>query len=133
MPGEDQGRADGEIQRQQRLGGREAPAGQDDLRQLLEGTAAGGDSGGPAFINGQIAGVVSGGIEYLDTDSDPLWRRSYGNSEFYTRVSAYADWIDMMTQSTSAEFLVNDVPLDPVTGLPLATGDQKWSSVASGL
>ncbi len=96
-----------------------------------EGTSSHGDSGGPAFINGQIAGVVSGGVEYAPADSDDItFNVSYGTVGFHTRVSAYADWIDMIAQSTSGEFLVNDVPLDPATGEPLASGNQKWSSVA---
>ncbi|HUT91971.1 MAG TPA: proprotein convertase P-domain-containing protein [Thermoguttaceae bacterium] len=100
-----------------------------------EGTSSHGDSGGPTFINGMIAGVVSGGSEYLPADSDAIsFNVSFGTVGFHTRVSAYADWIDMITQSTSGEFLVNDVPTapDPITGLPVAqpTGNQKWSSAA---
>ncbi len=96
-----------------------------------EGAAAHGDSGGPAFIDGLVAGVASFIMDYTASDIDGIpFNASFGSAGFYVRVSAYADWIDMMTQSTSPEFLVNDVPLDPVTGLPMPTGDQKWSSVA---
>ncbi len=96
-----------------------------------EGSSSHGDSGGPAFINGMIAGVVSGGVEYAPADSDATtFNVSFGTVGFHTRVSAYADWIEMIAQSTTGEFLVNDVPLDPTTGAALASGNQKWSSAA---
>ncbi len=101
----------------------------------LESSAAHGDSGGPAFINGVIAGVVSGGVEYTNADSTPdeVADVSYGTVGLYTRVSAFADWIDAIAQSTSSEFLVNENEVDATTGEVLVdnqTNDQKWSSVA---
>ena len=94
-----------------------------------------GDSGGPALINGVIAGVVSGGAEYVSADSDDIaYNVSYGDVGFYTRISAFADWIDAVAQSTSSEFLVNVNTIDPTDGVTVLvdnqTNDQMWSSVA---
>jgi subtilisin-like proprotein convertase family protein/secreted trypsin-like serine protease len=101
---------------------------------LREGTAARGDSGGPSFLNGVITGVVSGGIEYAPADVDGIAGNiSYGDIAWYTRVSAFAEWIDQIAQSTSSEFLVNANVLDPITGDLLVdnqTNDQMWSTVA---
>jgi secreted trypsin-like serine protease len=56
---------------------------------------ASGDSGGPTFIEGAIAGVSSftlGG--FFPVDIDPFFNRSFGEFGFDTRVSTYASWID---------------------------------------
>lgn len=55
-----------------------------------------GDSGGPTFINGLIAGIISDGIRYpfpSETDNIP-YNSSYGEIGFDTRVSHYANYID---------------------------------------
>lgn len=63
-----------------------------------EGLIAPGDSGGPAFINGQIAGVasytasLSRGSDHPDIDSAN--NRSFGELGFWQRVSYYQQWID---------------------------------------
>ena len=86
-----------------------------------EGSSAHGDSGGPAFIKSRIAGVTSGGMEHVSTDSDAIpFNVSFGTTGWFTRVSYFADWIDSLTESSGAEFLVNDT----------IANDQKWSSVA---
>jgi hypothetical protein len=85
-----------------------------------EGSSSFGDSGGPSFINGQIAGIVSGGVELASADVDGVpGNVSFGVIGFHTRVSAFADYIDSIVQSSGGEFLVNDT----------TDGDQKWSSV----
>lgn len=60
----------------------------------LEGVGAEGDSGGPLMIEVEgkpyVAGVGSY-AEFIDAEGD---EGSYGILDFYTRVSAYADWID---------------------------------------
>ena len=75
---------------------------------VFEVNAAPGDSGGPTFIDGQIAGVTSGGIGYSDenenkqrdagdlvrTDVNNETDSSFGEISIDTRVSAFADWID---------------------------------------
>ncbi|MFH1921845.1 MAG: trypsin-like serine protease, partial [Planctomycetota bacterium] len=99
-----------------------------------EGAAAHGDSGGPAFIDGVVVGVASFILDYAGTDIDGApFNASFGSAGFYTRVSAYSDWIGSLIQSTGSEFLVNDARfVDPITGLPTTagTGGQKWSAVA---
>lgn len=59
-----------------------------------------GDSGGPSFINGQVAGVVSYGFSPFDfadspvTDIDEETNSTFGEFSSDTRVSFFADWID---------------------------------------
>jgi hypothetical protein len=73
--------------------------GRHDLGQgLAEGLIASGDSGGPAFINGQVAGIASytanlnlGSIE-PDIDTQP--NSSFGEQAAWQRISAYQQWID---------------------------------------
>jgi len=62
--------------------------------------SARGDSGGPTFINGQIAGVVSGGATY-STDNNGKTDSSFGELSFDTRVSYYASFIDSIVGTTS--------------------------------
>jgi len=87
--------------------------------------AAPGDSGGPSFINGLIAGVTSyrsysPGAAY---DVVPGLNSSFGDSGGDVRVSLFASWIDAIVGGSSPEFLVNSI----------VDGDQKWSSVAMDL
>lgn len=63
-----------------------------------EGLIAQGDSGGPALIEGQIAGVASylaalpaGGVE---TDVDAWLNSSYGELGFWQSVNYFGQWID---------------------------------------
>jgi len=79
-----------------------------------------GDSGGPTFINGLIAGVASFGVGIPATDVDGVTDFGFGEAAFETRVSDYAPWIDQITSGTTAETLVNQ----------FTTGMQEWSSVA---
>lgn len=83
-------------------------AAQDALGQLIyssglgqgqsEGLNSRGDSGGPAFINGQLAGIASytaslaRGSQHPDIDS--VSNSSYGEIGFWQRVSHYQQWID---------------------------------------
>jgi len=69
----------------------------------LEVGIASGDSGGPGFIDGQIAGVHSFGFTYScggagsptnGADFTCGLDSSYGEMSGDTRVSTYADWID---------------------------------------
>lgn len=66
-----------------------------------------GDSGGPSFINNQIAGVVSYGvspIEYFEgetTDIDEETNSSFGEFSSDTRVSFYAAWIDSVAGTST--------------------------------
>lgn len=63
-----------------------------------EGLISRGDSGGPAFIGGQVAGIASytaslekGG---LHPDIDDKANSSFGEIASWQRVSAYQEWID---------------------------------------
>ena len=62
----------------------------------LEGFAAPGDSGGPLFIGNRIAGITSAGFETRFLGGSPEFE--FGEDASTTRVSAFADWIDMWTQ-----------------------------------
>ncbi|MEM9245090.1 MAG: hypothetical protein AAGA67_05030, partial [Cyanobacteria bacterium P01_F01_bin.153] len=66
--------------------------------------AAGGDSGGPAFINGQIAGIASygGSPESPGADLTPTNDTSFGEFFGDTRVSFYQGWIDVTLAQSNA-------------------------------
>lgn len=83
-------------------------AAQDALGQLIgnvdpglgakEGMVSPGDSGGPAFIDGHVAGIA-GYIASLSTgathpDLDNASNSSFGELGFWQRVSAHQQWID---------------------------------------
>ncbi|MGL6284243.1 MAG: trypsin-like serine protease, partial [Microcoleaceae cyanobacterium] len=64
-----------------------------------------GDSGGPAFINGKIAGITSDGIGQdagvtTDVDNVDIPNSSFGEFSFDNRVSIYANWIDSIVNNT---------------------------------
>ncbi len=61
----------------------------------LEVMAAPGDSGGPSFIGGQIAGIASFRYSYGSSfgDIDNAINSSFGEMGGDTRVSSYAAWI----------------------------------------
>ncbi|MUG91527.1 trypsin-like serine protease [Scytonema sp. UIC 10036] len=66
---------------------------------LDEINSAPGDSGGPTFINGLIAGITSFGVCYgypdcSGSDIDNILNSSFGEFSGDTRVSTYANWID---------------------------------------
>ncbi len=108
-----------------------------------EAITAPGDSGGPTFINGQIAGVCSWGTDF---DGDESF--GPGNYQVDVRVSAYVDWVnEIILGGLGSEFLVNtDLHTAVVEGEEddaededetLTTlddawtrGNQIWSSVA---
>ena len=65
---------------------------------LDEGLISSGDSGGPAFIEGKIAGVASYTASLhrdgIDPDIDTEGNSSYGEIAAWQRVSHYQQWID---------------------------------------
>ncbi|MBN2217026.1 MAG: trypsin-like serine protease [Pirellulales bacterium] len=97
-----------------------------------------GDSGGPCFINGLIAGITSGGLPNFSVNTDANSTEldsSFGEVSIDVRISSYASWIDSIVGGgnngsdsgtgnaqlfASSEFLVNNT----------IDGDQKWSDVA---
>ncbi|WP_293154913.1 trypsin-like serine protease [Okeania sp. SIO2C9] len=70
----------------------------------LEANSTQGDSGGPAFINGQIAGITSYGFssstDGIDVDQID-GNSNFGEYSVDTRVSAYASFIDEIINSSS--------------------------------
>ncbi|MGI6402214.1 MAG: hypothetical protein ACOX0A_08925 [Thermoguttaceae bacterium] len=108
-----------------------------------EAITAPGDSGGPSFINGQIAGVCSFGSDFTgDGSFGP------GNYQVDVRVSAYVDWINsVILGGLGDEFLVNtdqavsvnaavggadDDEATIITSDFWQKGNQIWSSVSCG-
>ncbi len=63
-----------------------------------EANTAPGDSGGPSFVNGRIAGVTSYGI---------LPNSAFGDISYNARVSPFAGWID--SYLSAGHFLVVDM------------------------
>lgn len=65
---------------------------------ILEGVIAPGDSGGPAFINGQVAGLASyvASLSKLGAhpDVDSVTNSSFGEVAAWQRMSVYQQWID---------------------------------------
>ncbi len=84
---------------------------------LNEVMTAKGDSGGPGFVDGKIAGVTSGGhfLQWGDGYSTPA-----GSYAWDVRVSGYVDWIDAILTGGGRQFRVNQT----------TTGNQLWSDVA---
>jgi hypothetical protein len=85
---------------------------------LQEVSSTSGDSGGPNFINGQIAGVVSGGAAASGPDTTDIdggiINSSFGELSFDTRVSFFQDWIDSIVGNIFNDGLN---PGDPITGV----------------
>lgn len=78
--------------------------GQRDLGlSVWEGMISSGDSGGPAFIDGKIAGIASYGsvlaTRSIDPDIDLSLNSSFGELGFWQRVSVHQQWIDQMLRS----------------------------------
>ena len=74
-----------------------------------EVNSAVGDSGGPTFIDGKVAGITSYGFGAnadVTTDTDNKVNSTFGEISVDTRVSAYGDWVDG----------VIGVPLETVAG-----------------
>lgn len=77
-----------------------------DLGQSLnEGFLGSGDSGGPAFLDGQIAGIASytASLSYgsIKSDVNDKSDSSFGEVAGWQRLSAYQQWID---QSLRAQY-----------------------------
>jgi secreted trypsin-like serine protease len=68
-----------------------------------EGLITSGDSGGPAFINGKIAGIASyvASLNYgsVHPDIDSTQNSSYGEVAAWQRVSAYKQMIDQAVRA----------------------------------
>ena len=71
-----------------------------------EGMIASGDSGGPSFIDGLLAGVATSVIGLssaaIDPDVDDIQNSSFGEVGAWQRVSSFQQWID---QSLRREYI----------------------------
>ena len=94
-----------------------------------EVNSAPGDSGGPTFIDGKIAGITSYGFgknSGVKTDVDSSTNSSFGEFSIDTRVSAYTNWIDqILNSSTSNSASSHDFNQDGNT-------DILWHNTANG-
>lgn len=76
-----------------------------------ESAMAHGDSGGPAFLNGKIAGIssfmLSPGVS--PPDSDHSFNQSFGEFWWGTRVSTFVPWIESLPTISGAFDLVLDM------------------------
>ena len=98
---------------------------------LNEANTAGGDSGGPGFINGKIASVTSFGLSFGQfgpgpyPDIDNSLNSSFGEYAGFTDVSYQYDWIQSEMDLASLDPTVagpNVVAPEPGTNVLLATG-----------
>lgn len=99
----------------------------------FEVNIASGDSGGPGFVDGLVAGIHSygRGFEGLP-DVKPGTNSSFGEIAVDTRVSAYADWIDSVTGVQVADEDGSNVVLSPAGGWTASSlggvfGDSQYS------
>ncbi|MGB3507646.1 MAG: trypsin-like serine protease, partial [Microcoleaceae cyanobacterium] len=72
-----------------------------------EVNSAVGDSGGPTFIDGRVAGITSYGFGDIISDVDNITNSSFGELSVDTRVSVYADWVDNITGTSVSGEVVN--------------------------
>ncbi len=97
----------------------------------FEVNTARGDSGGPAFIGNQIAGITSYGLDWLfgvDTDvvGDPFFEGfgSFGELSGEVRVSSYTSFIDAVLLGQVPSSLTSQLPLPatpPTEAIPEPT------------
>ena len=88
----------------------EEPGGPDAITDL-EGVGAGGDSGGPAFLE-TSDGLVIAGLNSWGEGAPGGQVGQYGASDYSTRVSRFADWIDSETSGDSPAGDGSDEPSD---------------------
>lgn len=98
---------------------------------LREIGASRGDSGGPAFIEGKVAGISSTGLSPDQAGIDVTWPNdtSFGEYFFDTRVSAFADYIDQVMAGDIPEVRKTSPSsaLGLAAGIPLTVGAAAWA------
>lgn len=74
---------------------------------VTEGIIAAGDSGGPALIDHQVAGVASYGMSlytaWADPDIDGVTNSTFGEMAAWQRVSSNQQWIDQTLRARQME------------------------------
>jgi len=73
---------------------------------VAETLARAGDSGGPALINGQVAGIASYVVADPGYDGDSVVASSAGEAGADTHVASYLGWIDDVTGVANVELPV---------------------------
>ena len=100
----------------------------------LEVVQGNGDSGGPEFLNGLIAGITDFGASPMNGVVSGPNSSSYGWFEGDVEIAPYAPWIDQITSGGSGEILVNTATMPPFAppAVPdqYMSGNQMYSSVA---
>ena len=74
--------------------------------------SATGDSGGPVFVNGAIAGITSFGQWGFETDFDPDVIGTWGEVSFDTRVSSFQEFLTAATGGEAAFVLESGADFD---------------------
>lgn len=94
---------------------------------IYEGLIAQGDSGGPALINQQLAGVANYITRFpsLSTDIDQVLNSSYGELGFWQKVSEFQDWIDLSIRAQyNTQSMMNSQTGKPDTSqIPLSVNE----------
>lgn len=94
-----------------------------------EGMISPGDSGGPAFVNGRIAGIASHTASLarngIAPDIDSVANSSFGEIGFWQRASHYQQWID---QSVRAQYV--NAPQNPAEVKKTVTEGNSGTSYA---
>lgn len=89
---------------------------------VSEGLTSSGDSGGPAFIDGKVAGIASYtanlALGNIHPDIDATENSSFGELAFWQRVSAQQQWIDQSLRAnyTGAPTKASEVQKSVVEG-----------------
>lgn len=93
-----------------------------------EATTAPGDSGGPSFLNGFLAGVTSFGLRFTNPgiDVDEALNSSFGEFAGMTSVAAHRDWI-----ISSADLGIPEPSTLVLAGsaLALLIGSRRWPGI----
>lgn len=65
----------------------------------MEGCLAPGDSGGPAFLDGKVAGINTAISRNPSSDINTYQDSSFGEFSYFGKVSSYEEWIDKSIRS----------------------------------
>lgn len=91
----------------------------------LEFCISAGDSGGPLFIDGKLAGIHS----FVDGSG----KFKYGDDTYHTRISDYADWIKVMTDENLVPDELQIVEKEEQEQINIEEKSRTWSEWFSSL